>query len=140
MRTYSTKPSDIKRSWHLFDARGQILGRLATQIAEVLLGKNKPYFVSHLDCGDWVVVINANQVMVTGKKEKKKIYYHHSGYPGGLKAIPLERLRKEHPERIIEHAVFGMLPKNKLRDRMMTRFKVFAGEEYPYKDKIKNKK
>ncbi|MDP3954795.1 MAG: 50S ribosomal protein L13 [bacterium] len=139
MTTYSTKTQDIKREWHLFDADDKILGRLATELAEVLMGKNKVYFARHLDIGDFVVVINAKKVKVTGKKEKAKIYYHHSGYPGGLKETPLGKMRQEHPERIIEHAVSGMLPKNKLRDKMMARLKVFAGEEHSFKDKFSAK-
>lgn len=138
MSTYSTKLTDIKRDWHLFDAQGKILGRLATQIALALMGKSKPYFTRHLDCGDFVVVINAARVAVSGKKEKGKIYYHHSGYPGGLKAVSLEKQRQEHPEKIIEHAVAGMLPQNKLQQPMLSRLKVFAGEEHPYKDKFKS--
>lgn len=136
-KTKITKASDIKREWHLVDADGKILGRLASQIAKFLLGKNKPYFVSHLDCGDYVVVINASKVAVTGKKEKQKIYYRHSGYPGGFKKITLEELRKTHPLRIIEHAVLGMLPKNKLRDLRMRRLYIFANDKYPYEDKFK---
>lgn len=137
MRTKSTKKSDIKRSWHLVDAKDQILGRLATRIAKLLMGKDKPYFVPHLDCGDYVVVVNAKEVAVTGKKEKQKIYYRHSGYPGGLKKATLEELRKNYPKRIIEQAVKGMLPKNKLQDQRMRRLFVFAGKEHPYQDKFK---
>lgn len=137
MKTYSPSIKDIKREWHLFDAKGEILGRLATRIAQLLMGKKKLYFVRNLDCGDYVVVINASEVAVTGKKEKRKLYIRHSGYPGGLKVTPLEKMRAEHPERIIIHAVSGMLPQNKLRDRMLKRLFVFAAEEHPYKDKFK---
>ena len=137
MKTYSPKAKEIKRKWHLIDAKDKILGRLATQIAQLLMGKSKPYFTRHLDCGDYVVVINAKEVKVTGKKEKQKIYYRHSGYPGGLKETPLWMLREKHPERIIIHAVSGMLPKNKLRARMLTRLKVQPEEEHPYEDKFK---
>jgi len=139
MKTYSPKAKEIKREWHLIDAKDKILGRLATQIAQLLMGKSKPYFTRHLDCGDYVVVINAKEVKVTGKKEKQKIYYRHSGYPGGLKETPLWMLREKHPERIIIHAVSGMLPKNKLRARVLTRLKVQAEEEHPYQDKFKKK-
>jgi len=139
MKTHSPKAKEIKREWHLIDAQDKILGRLATQIAQLLMGKNKPYFARHLDCGDYVVVINAKEVKVSGKKEKQKIYYHHSGYPGGLKETPLWMLREKHPERIIIHAVSGMLPKNKLRARMLERLKVQVGEEHPYEDKFKKK-
>jgi len=136
--TKSTKVSEIKREWHLLDAKEKILGRFATEIAKLLMGKNKPYFVPHLDCGDNVVVINAKDIKVTGKKEKQKQYTSYSGYPGGLKVTSLEKLREEHPERIIEFAVKNMLPKNKLRDSRMERLKVFQGEEHPYKDKFKS--
>lgn len=139
MTTYSTKQKDIKRVWHLLDAKGEILGRLSTEIAELLIGKKKPYFSSHLDCGDFVVVINAAKVAVTGKKEKQKTYFRHSGYPGGLKAVSLGELRLRQPEKIIIHAVSGMLPQNKLRDRMLKRLFVFAAEEHPYKDKFSAK-
>lgn len=138
MTTYATKISDIKREWHLIDVQGRILGRVATKIAELLIGKNKPYYTSHLDCGDWVVVINAKDVKVTGKKRKQKIYYHHSGYPGGLKALTFEQIMQKDPRKIIFHAVFGMLPKNKLRKKRMKRLRVFVGEEHPYGEKIKN--
>jgi large subunit ribosomal protein L13 len=108
-----TKISDIKRVWHLIDAKGQILGRLTTVITGLLMGKTKPYFVRHLDCGDYVVVVNAKEVKVTGKKEKQKQYYRYSGYPGGLKAETMKQLRQRYPEKIIYEAVKGMLPQNK---------------------------
>lgn len=136
MKSNSTKASEIERKWYIFDAKGEILGRLATQIAIALMGKNKPYFVRHLDCGDHVVVINAFEVAVTGRKEKQKMYYRHSGYPGGLKTTALEDVRRQHPERIIESAVRGMLPINKLRDRMLLRLHVYAGSEHPYTEKF----
>lgn len=132
-----TKESEIKRAWYLFDAKDKVLGRMAIEIARLLMGKNKPYFVRHLDCGDYVVVVNAKQIKVTGKKEKQKTYGHFSGYPGGLKIKTLGQLREENPERIITEAIMGMLPNNKLRDRMMTRLYVFAESEHPYKDKFK---
>ena len=132
-----TKISDIKREWHLIDAKGQILGRLATVMAELLMGKNKPYFVRHLDCGDYVVVINATRIEVTGKKEEQKKYLHFSGYPAGLKAESLSQVRQKNPTRIITEAVKGMLPQNKLRDSMLTRLFVYANDEHPYKDKFK---
>lgn len=137
MLTKPTKQSDIKREWHLFDAEGMILGRLSSQIAQILMGKGKPYFVRHQDCGDYVVVINAQKVKVTGKKEKQKIYSRHSGYPGGFRTISLGKWREEKPERIIIHAVSGMLPQNKLKPRMLKRFYVFPTEEYPFRDKFK---
>jgi len=132
-----TKKSEIKRGWHLLDAKNQILGRLATKIAQLLMGKNKPYFVRHLDCGDYVVVVNAKEVKVTGKKEKQKQYYRYSGYPGGLKKETLEHLRRRFPEKIIIEAVKGMLPQNKLKDKMLGRLFVFADDNHPYKDKFK---
>lgn len=135
MKTYKTREKDIVRAWHLFDAKGEVLGRLSSRIAQILIGKGKPYYVPHLDCGDFVVVLNAKDVAVTGKKEKDKIYYRHSGYPGGLKEIPLERLRREHPERIIKYAVSGMLPKNKLRAKRLKRLFVFPESGHPYKNK-----
>lgn len=137
--TKSTKLSQIKREWHLMDAQDKILGRLSTQIAGILMGKSKPYFVSHLDCGDYVVVINAQKVKVTGKKEEQKIYYHHSGYPGGFREESLGKWRQDKPEEIILHAVRGMLPQNKLRDKMLKRLRVFRGTDHPFKDKFSQK-
>ncbi|MGB9706453.1 MAG: 50S ribosomal protein L13 [Microgenomates group bacterium] len=139
MRTKSTKKSEIKRTWHLVDAKDKILGRLATQVANLLMGKNKPYFVPHLDCGDYVVVINASQVKVSGKKAKEKKYYRHSGYPGGFKEITFSQQMAKDPRKIIWHAVAGMLPKNKLRDKRLTRLKIFVDENHPYQDKLKMK-
>lgn len=136
MTPYSTRLSDIKREWHLFDAQGQILGRLSTKIAELLIGKNKPYYTPHLDCGDWVVVINARDVKVTGKKRKEKIYYRHSGYPGGLKALTFEQMMQRDPRKVIFQAVSGMLPKNKLKKKRLKRLRVFAGEKHPYEKKF----
>lgn len=135
-KTKVTKAKEIKRDWHLIDAKDKILGRLSTQIAPLLMGKDKPYFTRHLDCGDYVVVINAQEVKVTGKKEEQKIYYRHSGYPGGLKAISLSKLRAEHPERIIVEAVSSMLPNNKLKAKMLTRLYVYPGGENPHQDKF----
>lgn len=139
MMTYNTKLSDIQREWHLIDAKEKVLGRLSGQIAELLMGKNKTYFVRHLDCGDFVVVVNARQVVLTGRKEEKKIYYRHSGYPAGLKTEIAGHIREKKPERLIIHAVSGMLPQNKLKDRMLTRLYVFPGEEHPYTNKFKIK-
>lgn len=134
--TKPTKLSDIKRSWHLVDVKDKVLGRIATDIARKLMGKSKSYFVRHLDCGDHVVVINAKHVAVTGRKEKEKLYSRYSGYPGGLKKKALWQLRSEKPTEIIRHAVYGMLPKNKLRDRMITRLYVYPEENHPYKEKL----
>jgi large subunit ribosomal protein L13 len=136
LKTYSTKASDIKREWHLIDAEGKVLGRLATQIANLLMGKHKPIFCRHLDTGDYVVVINADKVRVTGNKPKQKLYYRHSGYPGGLKSISLERMMETHPTRAIEHAVKGMLPHNKLGAQMLKKLKVYAGDAHPHRGQI----
>lgn len=137
MNTKSTKLEQIKRAWFLLDVKNQVLGRVATEIAQKLIGKNKPYFVRNLDCGDYVVVTNAKYVKTTGKKEKKKLYRHHSGYPHGYKEESLEKLRMRKPEDVIFHSVKGMLPQNKLRDRMLSRLFVFAGEEHTYQEKLK---
>jgi large subunit ribosomal protein L13 len=136
-QTRSTKISEIKREWHLVDAKGKILGRTASDIALLLMGKAKPYFVKNLDCGDYVVVINAKEIKTTGKKEDLKKYFRHSGYPGGFKAETLKDLRQRNPEGIIKHAVSGMIPQNKLRASMLKRLYVFAREEHTYKDKFK---
>ncbi|MBI2028198.1 MAG: 50S ribosomal protein L13 [Candidatus Levybacteria bacterium] len=136
--TKATKLSDVKREWHLVDVEEKILGRVSSDIAKILMGKSKPYYVSNLDCGDYIVVVNASKVKVTGKKEYLKKYSHHSGYPGGYTEESLGALRKRNPSEIIRHAVLGMLPQNKLRDRMMTRLFVFEGMDHSYKDKFKN--
>lgn len=132
----ATKASEIKREWHLIDLDGQTLGRVSTKIAELLMGKNKPYFVRNLDCGDFVVVINSKKVKVTGNKELKKVYYRHSGYPGGFRQETLGELRDRKPDDIIRHAVKGMLPQNRLRDEMLARLKVFEGTEHTFEDKF----
>lgn len=128
MKTYSTKASEIKRTRHVIDASGQILGKLATQVASLLMGKHKPIFTRHLDTGDFVTVINAAKVRVTGDKEKQKLYYRHSGYPGGLKSVSLEELLKTNPAKVIEHAVKGMIPHNRLGAKMIKKLEVYAGE------------
>ena len=138
LHTESTKQSTIKRNWHLIDMQGKTLGREATIIALLLMGKKKPYFVKNLDCGDYVVVINAKEVAVTGNKEENKVYARHSGYPGGFRQETLKELRNRKPEAIITHAVKGMLPDNKLKKQMLTRLFVFAGTEHKYADKFKN--
>ncbi len=139
MKTYSTKASDIKREWHVIDATGQILGKLATQVARLLLGKHKPMFTRHLDTGDYVVVINAEKIRYTGNKAKQKLYYRHSGYPGGFKSVSLERMLQTHPTRVIEHAVKGMLPHNRLGAEMMRKLRVYVGETHPHLSQIKAK-
>jgi len=130
MKTYVPKKTEIKKNWYLVDAEGKILGRLASKIAQVLSGKNKPIYTPHLDTGDFVVVINAKKVKVTGNKEKKKVYYHYSGYPGGMKEIVYEKLLEKKPALIIQKAVKGMLPKSKLGRKMLKKLKVYAGTEH----------
>ncbi len=132
MKTYSTKPSDIKREWHVIDASGKVLGRLATEVARLLMGKHKPIFSRNLDTGDFVIVINAAKVHFTGSKAKQKLYYRHSGYPGGLKSISLEKMMQTHPTRVIEHAVKGMLPHTRLGASMMKRLRVYVGDTHPH--------
>ncbi|MEK7060853.1 MAG: 50S ribosomal protein L13 [Patescibacteria group bacterium] len=134
--TGSTKVKQIKRTWHLIDVKSAVLGRVAVEIASKLMGKTKPYFVRSLDCGDFVVVINAKKVAVTGHKEKEKLYTKYSGYPGGLKTKFLWQVRSERPTTIIRRAVMGMLPKNKLRNRMITRLYIYADDKHPYNDKF----
>ncbi len=130
MKTYSAKPTDVKREWYVVDASQAPLGRLATQIAQLLTGKGKPQFTKHIDCGDYVVVINAAKLQVTGKKMEDKMYYKHSGYPGGLKEANLTKVMEKDPTMPIVKAVRGMLPVNKLRDDRLARLKVYAGEEH----------
>ncbi len=132
MKTYIPKLAEIERKWHLVDAEGKILGRLASRIAQILSGKDKPIYTPHLDVGDFVVVINAEKVKVTGGKEEKKIYYRHTGYPGGLKERTYEELLSKKPQDIIRKAVRGMLPKNKLRRQMFKKLKVYTGSEHPH--------
>lgn len=131
-KTYGIKASDIERQWHLVDASDEVLGRLATRIARLLMGKHKPLFARNMDVGDYVVVINADKIRTTGNKAKQKLYYRHSGYPGGLKSTSLERLMETNPSRVIEHAVKGMLPRNRLNARMMKRLRVYAGPSHPH--------
>ncbi len=132
MKTYSTKPSEIEREWYLVDAENKTLGRLASEIAKILRGKNKPIYAPHLDTGDYVIVINAEKIYVTGRKLDQKTYYRHSGYPGGLKSITLREQLKKHPTRVIRSAVWGMLPHNRLGRAMMKKLKVYAGVSHPH--------
>lgn len=132
MRTYSPRPSDIDRAWYVVDARGEILGRLSSRIAHVLRGKHKPTYAPHMDMGDHVIVINAAEVQLTGSKGTQSLAYRHSGFPGGLKSVPFARLLAEQPERLIERAVRGMLPKNSLGRQMAGKLKVYAGSEHPH--------
>ena len=137
MKTYTAKPSDIERQWHVIDASGKVLGRLATQVAGLLMGKHKPIFSRNLDTGDFVVVINADKVRVTGDKARQKLYYRHSGYPGGLKSISLEKVMQTNPTRVIEHAVKGMLPHNRLGASMIKKLRVYAGDTHPHQGQTK---
>ena len=132
IKTYSTKKSDIERKWHVIDASSTVLGKLATQAAGLLMGKHKPMFTRHLDTGDFVVVINAEKVRVTGNKAKQKRYYRHSGYPGGFKSLTLEQMMQTKPTHVIEHAVKGMLPRNKLGASMLKKLKVYIGDTHPH--------
>lgn len=136
-KTRVTKASEIKRTWHLIDAKGKILGRLASQIAKILMGKDKPYFSPNLDCGDYIVVINAAEIEVSGRKRKQKLYRRHSGYPGGFKEIIFEKQMELDPRKIIQHAVSGMLPENKLKDKRLVRLKIFVDDKHPYQEKFK---
>lgn len=132
MKTFSAKPNAVKRDWYVVDADGKVLGRLASEIARRLRGKHKPEYTPHVDTGDYIIVINAEKIKVTGRKEQQKVYYHHSGYPGGLKSITLAKQRLQHPERIIESAVRGMLPKNPLGRAMFRKLKVYAGPQHKH--------
>ena len=132
MKTYSAKPSDVARVWYVIDASEAPLGRVATKIATLLTGKGKPQFTHHIDCGDYVVVINASKLVATGDKHNKKVYYRHSSYPGGLKATTLGEAQEKDPTFAITHAVRGMLPVNKLRDERLKRLKVYAGPDHQH--------
>ncbi len=132
MRTYQAKPHEIVRKWHLIDAKGEILGRLAVSAAKLLRGKHKPIFTPNVDTGDHVIVINASQVRLTGKKLKTKTYYHHTGFPGGLKAITAERLLQKKPTEVLSKAIRGMLPKTTLGKQMARKLRIYAGPDHPH--------
>jgi large subunit ribosomal protein L13 len=132
MKTYSAKPGEIAREWYLVDAQGQTLGRLATQIADTLRGKRKPQYTPHVDTGDFVVVVNAEKIAVTGNKLDQKRYYRHSGYPGGLRSRTLRDQLERRPTEVLRTAVRGMLPKNRLARRQLTKLKIYAGPEHPH--------
>ena len=132
MKTYMARAEDIEREWFLVDAEGRTLGRLASEIAQVLRGKHKPVYTPHLDCGDYVVVVNAEKVQVTGRKLDQKMYYRHTGYPGGIKSISLRNQLQKHPERVLQAAVRGMLPRNRLGRKMLKKLKVYAGDSHPH--------
>jgi len=132
VKTYAVRASEIEREWFVVDAEGKTLGRLASEIAKILKGKHKPIYSPHLDVGDFVIVINAEKVRVTGRKLDQKFYYRHSGYPGGLKSISLRDQLARHPTRVLKAAVRGMLPKNRLGRRMIKKLKIYAGKEHPH--------
>ncbi|MBC7257880.1 MAG: 50S ribosomal protein L13 [Chloroflexi bacterium] len=132
MKTYVVKEGEIKREWYVVDAEGKTLGRLASQIARILMGKHKPYYTPHLDTGDFVVVVNADKIRVTGRKLDQKMYYRYSGYPSGLKSVTLRRQLETHPDRVIWAAVRNMLPKNKLGRVMLKKLKVYASPDHPH--------
>lgn len=138
MKTYQPSHKTVNRQWHLIDAKDAVLGRMASKVVTLLMGKHKVDYAPQMDMGDYVVVINASEVKVTGKKEEQKVYYRHSGYPGGFKEIAYSKLKKEQPEKIIELAIKRMLPTNKLKDKRMARLKVFADDKNPYGDKFQN--
>ena len=132
MKTISAREQDVQRDWYVVDAQGQTLGRLATRVATILRGKHKPSYTPHVDCGDYVVVVNAEKIHTTGQKMAQKRYYRHSGYPGGIKEVTLRDQLQKFPERVLEYAVRGMLPKNKLGRRMFKKLKVYAGSDHPH--------
>lgn len=138
MNTLVPQPAKVKRAWHFIDAKGQVLGRLATQAAVFLMGKQKTDFARHVDWGDHVVIINAAEVVATGHKATQKLYHRHSGYPGGMTVTTLEQVRASHPDRIILHAVTGMLPDNKLRASILSHLHIYPGPEHPYAQHFKN--
>ena len=132
MKSYIAKPAEVERKWYVIDAEDKTVGKIASEVASILRGKKKPIYTPHVDTGDYVIVINAEKVRVTGKKEEQKIYKSHSGYPGGLKETTLRELRAKKPEEIIRHAVKGMMPKGKLGRQMFKKLKVYAGPEHPH--------
>jgi large subunit ribosomal protein L13 len=132
MKTYVTKPAEIERNWYVVDAEGETLGRLASRIAVILRGKHKPIYSPSVDCGDYVIVLNADKITVTGQRLDQKVYYRHSGYPSGIKSITLREQLEKHPTRPVELAVKGMLPKNKLGRKMFKKLKVYTGTEHPH--------
>lgn len=140
MKTYSVKAAEINKDWHVLDAKNKTLGRLATEAARLLMGKHKSIFSRHLDTGDFVVIINAEKIIVSGNKEKQKLYYRHSGYPGGFKSVTLEEMLKVKPDRVIFHAVKGMLPKNRLGRSMIKKLKVYIGDSHPHFGQIGDEK
>ena len=139
MKTYSARKEDVERQWVVIDARDQVLGRLATRVAHILRGKNKPVFTNHVDTGDFVIIVNAEKIRLTGNKLDAKVYYRHSGYPGGIKGITAREMLKRKPEQVIKTAVKGMLPKNRLGSSMITKLKVYAGPDHPHTAQLPEK-
>lgn len=131
-QTTMLKAEEVKKEWYVIDAEGQTLGRLATKVATVLKGKHKPTYTPNVDCGDYVIVLNADKIVYSGDQEEKKIYYHHTMYPGGLKKRSIGLMKREHPVELVEHAIEGMLPHNKLGDRMRTHLYVYEGDKHPH--------
>jgi len=138
MKTYQPKHKDIYRNWHLIDAKNKVLGRMSTEIATKLTGKHKAQYSDHMDMGDYVVVINADKLVLTGRKSENKVYHKHSGYPGGYREIKFAKLFNEQPEKVVRKAVYGMLPDNRLKKNRLSRLKIFAGEKHIYQDKFKS--
>ncbi|MDD5233576.1 MAG: 50S ribosomal protein L13 [Syntrophales bacterium] len=132
MKTFQAKKEEISRDWLVIDADGKILGRLASEIARRLRGKHKPIYTPHVDTGDFIIVVNADRIILTGKKESDKVYYHHSGYPGGLKSMNAETLKRKHPGAVLREAVKGMLPKNTLGRAMLSKLKIYTGPDHPH--------
>lgn len=132
MKTWTPKLGEVEKKWFVIDAKDKVLGRIAVETARILRGKHKPQFAPHMDTGDFVIIINASKVRLTGKKLQQKVYYHHSGYPGGLKSIKAEKLLKEKPDRVIRHAVRGMLPKNTIGRAQLTKLKIYADDTHPH--------
>ncbi|MBL7036419.1 50S ribosomal protein L13 [Candidatus Microgenomates bacterium] len=136
MKTYQPKAKEVKRDWHLMNAKGKILGRFSSEVAILLMGKHKANYSAHMDSGDNVVVINAEKIKLTGKKKEQKVYQGHSGYPGGFKEISFEKMSKEHPDRVLKYAISGMLPDNRLKAKRMVRLHVAVGEKHKYENKF----
>lgn len=132
MKTYITKPDEIEREWWVVDAEGKTLGRLASEVAKILRGKHKAYYTPNLDCGDFVIVLNAGKIRITGNKLDDKMYYRHSGYPGGLKSLTLREQLQKHPTRVVRRAVWGMLPHNRLGRRMIKKLKIYTEDTHPH--------
>ncbi len=132
MKSFVAKPHELERKWYIIDAEGKTLGRMSTEVASILRGKRKPIYTPHVDTGDYVIIINAEKIVVTGKKRSDKVYKHHTGYPGGLREITFDKLQAKKPEEIIRHAVKGMMPKGKLGREMFTKLKVYAGAEHKH--------